>query len=208
MPKVISPLQVAMAFGTPVSTHLWPDSDDLNAGLRRLVLEAEAQGDGQSRSNVGGWHSVGEFLGQDAPEIATLRQRIGDMAHDIIGMTGADAAETPFRIRLTGWANVNRRGDYNQPHMHGGSIWSGVYYVSSGAPDDTDALNGKLELFDPRPAAGFAVSRFAPVAGKFTVDPIPGLMIFFPSWLSHMAHPFRGKGERISIAFNVAVEAA
>jgi hypothetical protein len=25
----------------------------------------------------------------------------------------------------------------------------------------------------------------------------------FPSWLNHLVHPFRGGGERISIAFNI-----
>jgi hypothetical protein len=35
------------------------------------------------------------------------------------------------------------------------------------------------------------------------IDPIPGVMVLFPSWLQHFVHPFFGKGERISIAFNV-----
>ena len=37
---------------------------------------------------------------------------------------------------------------------------------------------------------------------RHLIDPTPGLMVLFPSWLQHFVHPFFGKGERISIAFN------
>ena len=33
---------------------------------------------------------------------------------------------------LSAWANVNRRGDFNQLHTHPGATWSGVYYVDHG----------------------------------------------------------------------------
>jgi hypothetical protein len=32
-------------------------------------------------------------------------------------------------------------------------------------------------------------------------------MLLFPSWLQHTVHPFAGDGERISIAFNVLIDA-
>lgn len=34
--------------------------------------------------------------------------------------------------------------------------------------------------------------------------PKPGMMLLFPIWLPHMANPFHGEGERISISFNVS----
>jgi hypothetical protein len=42
--------------------------------------------------------------------------------------------------------------------------------------------------------------------GRYLVEPMPGLMVMFPSWLKHMVHPFQGLGERISISFNVTVQ--
>ena len=42
--------------------------------------------------------------------------------------------------------------------------------------------------------------------GRMVIDPIPGLMVFFPSWLKHQVHPFRGSGERISISYNILVK--
>ena len=37
-------------------------------------------------------------------------------------------------------------------------------------------------------------------------NPKPGQVLLFPSWLHHYVNPFRGKGERISIAFNTTAE--
>ena len=33
--------------------------------------------------------------------------------------------------------------------------------------------------------------------------PQPGLLLMFPSWLSHAVRPYRGDGVRISIAINM-----
>jgi Putative 2OG-Fe(II) oxygenase len=84
-------------------------------------------------------------------------------------------------------------------------MWFGVYYVSGGQPDSNDPCNGTLELIDPRAGANnfpFEVGFF----GRYLAEPIPGLMVMFPSWLKHMVHPFSGSGERISISFNVNVQ--
>ena len=39
----------------------------------------------------------------------------------------------------------------------------------------------------------------------WTIQPAAGEMLLFPSWLRHGVLPFRGSGERISIAFNLRV---
>jgi len=38
--------------------------------------------------------------------------------------------------------------------------------------------------------------------GARTLTPKPGMMILFPSWLSHAVTPYRGTRPRISVAFN------
>ena len=68
----------------------------------------------------------------------------------------ATAAPERFRgtISAVGWASVCRTGNYNAPHVHPDSAWSGVYYVDTGDPDETMPLGSCLELLDPRSAAG------------------------------------------------------
>ena len=39
--SVLQKEHVAITFGTPVSSYLWPDSDALNAALKKVILEKE-----------------------------------------------------------------------------------------------------------------------------------------------------------------------
>jgi hypothetical protein len=39
------------------------------------------------------------------------------------------------------------------------------------------------------------------------LSPRAGVMLMFPSWLPHGVRPYHGDGDRISIAFNLAVAA-
>jgi uncharacterized protein (TIGR02466 family) len=114
------------------------------------------------------------------------------------------ASQHPRKVNLQMdcWANVLRRGQYNSVHDHPGATWSGVYYVSGGKRDNDDPFNGKLELLDPR----MGVNMVGREEGRYFVEPLPGLMVMFPSWLKHMVHPFFGSGERISISFNASVQ--
>ena len=41
---------------------------------------------------------------------------------------------------------------------------------------------------------------------RITIAPEAGQMLVFPSWVRHYVTPYHGRGERISIAFNVRME--
>lgn len=198
--------RTAMAFGTPISSYQWPDADTLNAGLPEKILAVEANDPGVNRSNVGGWYSQPDLLQWDIPEVATLHDRLRQYASDLTGLslTGTDA-QRRLQLSIDAWANVSRDGHYNSVHNHPMSHWSGVYYVAAGQPDPDAPQNGHLELLDPR--HGITMMRFedSTFESRYVIAPISGLMVFFPSWLNHFVHPFRGAGERISIWFNVVI---
>ena len=191
-------------FSTPVLFYEWPDSDALNAELGALVLAKEAAEAGLERSNVGGWHSQGNIFDWDAAPVREIETRV---MRALLALGGAlmpgEAQKLSYDYHLFGWANVNRHGDYNRVHNHPNWVWSGIYYVTNGEPDPDDGFNGRLELLDPR-------TPLISVQGlnrddNPVIEPGPGRMLIFPSWLNHQVHPFFGKGERISIAFNAFV---
>jgi uncharacterized protein (TIGR02466 family) len=136
-----------------------------------------------------------------------LKKRVDTVA---VGLTRLVAAPTgeprTFRFTASAWANVLRNGGYNSVHNHPNCVWSGVYYVARGEPDPTPSENGKLELLDPRSGINMIFIEKNVLDGRYVIEPLPGLMVVFPSWLKHMVHPYFGKGERISVAFNVSVE--
>ena len=55
------------------------------------------------------------------------------------------------------------------------------------------------------PMLTFAGPEGASLGASQTVIPRAGMMILFPSWLQHGVRPYRGRGQRISVAFNLSV---
>jgi hypothetical protein len=74
--SVLQKEHVAITFGTPVSSYLWPDSDALNAALRNVILQKEKADDGTKRSNMGGWHSKPDLFLWQADCVHTLKDRV------------------------------------------------------------------------------------------------------------------------------------
>ena len=99
-------------------------------------------------------------------------------------------------------ANLLREGGYCNLHNHGTAHWSGVYYVTGNPSVPGRPFSGKLEFVDPRPAATMLLLEHFTIYGRQILDPQPGTMVAFPSWLQHHVHPYFGPGERISVAFN------
>jgi len=204
----ISP-ELSVVFGTPISLRTVPGAAAINAGLERAVLDRRARDQGNRISNVGGWQSVPDLMDWPEPEVKLLAQEIDTAVQQIHSLPAqlARQPEPPPRVKFTsyGWANVNRSGDYNTLHMHPGNQWSIVYYVATGTPNPDTAMNGRLELRDPRPAAQFARIPGFTCGQPLLIKPQPGMMVVFPAWIEHGVHPFYGEGTRISVAINVAL---
>ena len=193
-------------FATPLLSHLWADGTELNPQLRDSILAHERRHSGTDLTNVGGWHSERgtlEFCGNAGQLlIGHMHEMIEEATRRLYTEFGRPSQ--PLSWVLSAWANVNRRGDFNQMHTHPGATWSGVYYVDSGEADP--AANGTaIRLSDPNPAR---TNLFFPElsASDILFKPEPGLMILFPSYVPHAVLPHRGDRPRISIAFNVRRE--
>ncbi len=121
-----------LVFNTPILVGTMKNTAAVNEGLRRAILAAESRDKGVRVSNIGGWQSAPTLLDWAVPEIATLKEWI-DRA--VVRLSSLPAS-APVKVEYTvyGWANVNRRGDYNQLHNHGEDHWAVVYYVSCGEP--------------------------------------------------------------------------
>jgi uncharacterized protein (TIGR02466 family) len=107
------------------------------------------------------------------------------------------AFELPRKPRLDSlWANLLKSGGQHSGHIHPHSIISGTFYV------EVPAGSGAIRFEDPRLPLMMAAP---PRAGSFvTVQPRPGLLLMWESWLRHEVRPGTGRGERLSISFNFA----
>jgi uncharacterized protein (TIGR02466 family) len=195
-----------LLFGTPVMEFLWPDATELNPMLRKSILEHARANPGTQQTNVGGWHSENgklEFCGEAGERLV---RHMFEMTEEATRRVYAEQGRSPekFSWSLTAWANVNRRGNYNNMHTHPTATWSGVYYVDHGE-SNPQAEGTSIDLSDPNPAR---TNIFFPEVAvtHFRFRPIPGLMIMFPSYVPHNVPPHQGDRARISIAFNMRKE--
>ena len=107
------------------------------------------------------------------------------------------AFDLPRKPRLDSlWVNLLKTGGHHSGHIHPHSIISGTLYV------EVPSGSGAIRFEDPRlPLMMAAPTR----PGTFvTVEPHPGLLLLWESWLRHEVLAGAGKGERLSISFNFA----
>ena len=107
------------------------------------------------------------------------------------------AFDSPRKPRLDSlWANLLKSGGQHSGHIHPHSILSGTLYVE--APPNT----GAIRFEDPR----LPLMMAAPLRPDtfVSIQPRPGLLLMWESWLRHEVLRGSGKGERLSISFNFA----
>ena len=94
------------------------------------------------------------------------------------------------------WVNLLKGGGHHAGHIHPRSVLSGTFYV------EAPAGAGAIRFEDPR----LPMMMAAPTRPDtfVSVDPRPGLLLLWESWLRHEVMPGAGKGERLSISFNFA----
>ncbi|MEO1723736.1 MAG: TIGR02466 family protein [Pseudomonadota bacterium] len=202
-------VQVAQLFPTPIVTYRLPDHALINAALEEAIFAREKAVASVQHSNLGGWQSPTDFAQWSGQAGQAVLKTATHLANQLTCDRQGRPVET--RWRLNSWANVNRQGQGNEFHTHPGAYWSATYYVRDGGCAADPALGGEFEIADPRgigpamlaPELGFRTPNGLSVGMSETVRPLPGLMVMFPSWLSHAVRPYHGDDVRISIALNL-----
>jgi uncharacterized protein (TIGR02466 family) len=95
------------------------------------------------------------------------------------------------------WGNMipPQSGGRHQIHRHVMSYVSGIYYLTEGAP---------TVFSDPVYARSLTSFEIPALNNQdsLTIEPKPGTMVVFPSYVQHFTEPHYGDGNRLSIAWN------
>lgn len=180
-----------------------PGHEQANAALAQLILEREA-----ANENLTTAYREESFFAIDNPGITWLRQSVHRATIDYCQRAGMNY---PIDWSLQGWANVNRLGDYHDPHNHPYAYLSGTYYVrvpESRAPlrNRADVRPGCITFYDPRGAVNMTAIKDDPqIEPEFTVSPKAGMILLWPAFIMHYVHPNLSEELRISISFNLIV---
>ena len=163
----------------------------------RTLAEDDAAGQRWSREHrYAGYTSYASLndLPRRDPVIAQLAKQLDRHAAKFATESGFDLPRKPKLDSL--WVNLLKAGGHHSGHIHPHSIISGTLYV------EVPRGSGAIRFEDPRLPLMMAAP---PRAGTFvTVEPRPGFLLLWESWLRHEVLAGTGKGERLSISFNFA----
>ncbi len=198
-------------FPTPVAVARLHGWKEVNAVLKPVILEHERSHPSTQHSNLGGWQSTWDLLDWGGPAAGAVIEAAKALATKLTCDREGKAVRMGWRVNA--WANVNRGGHGNEFHTHPGAYWSGTYYVDDGGIGADPSLGGEFEIQDPRgvapamyaPRLAFAVPGGLAAGASELIRPQSGLIVLFPSWLSHAVRPYTGERTRISIAYNFSL---
>ena len=213
--------------------HLWPTPIGLHryaeaATLNPLLVEAFAQGRAAQERHRG--IEPGPFFASDDDLLHRIKiLEWQDFVKFLVHSLGETVKQSnhaawggqdmELKVGIEGmWFQCSRRGSFHDVHTHGNCSWSSAYIVQI---DETEK-----RVSHPVYGAGNGVTRlygppFTALGGAFVdlgnaylqpphvdIEPLPGQLVLFPSWLAHQAMPYDGDKERIIISFNASVHGA
>ena len=162
--------------------------------------ERYTQNKGVKRSNVGGWHSDELREHYNAPPLDWVGRQIHACTSN--GLARSRNITTPIDIQLdSSWFIINRKNNWNSPHTHMPAQWSGVLYLAVNESNAGDN-GGRIIFVDPIPLGPVYRNPINAI-----IEPKEGLMLIFPSYLTHMVEPHFSDEARISLSFNFRVTA-
>lgn len=151
----------------------------------------------------GGTQTRGRLFDRTEPVFAELRTAIEQTVENYrLDLPPADSTHPLLRHRDTGFAlagswsvRLTGGGDFHIAHIHPEGVISSALYLV--VPDDAAGPDkrGWLELGRPPPDLRLDIG---PVE---TIQPRPGRLALFPSYLFHGTTPF-GREERLTVAFD------
>jgi hypothetical protein len=179
--------------------------DDFNAGLDAELNRLHPQNrEFLGQSLRGGTQTPDDLFGMQLPLVQKLKQRIDEaVCRYIAGLR--DNPAHPFlsrrreNFRYAGaWSSRLRDRGFHVNHIHPMGWISSCYYVAvPPAVGDTATREGWIKFGEPQ----LELPLKNPI--RRAIQPAPGRLVLFPSYLWHGTIPFRDAAARTTIAFDV-----
>ena len=171
----------------------------LNTEADRILYDEKLSKEHDWSHNLAG--NVKKEISIDQNKIPNFPEFLMTMAKEyyqrMIKSEPAKGSKVGFRV----WIVSQYAGDFNPVHIHDASL-SGVAFLKI-----PPGFNEEYKKEDHHPTAGCLEflgslpNHFA--RHSYIAKPEVGDFYLFPSWLPHQVYPFRSKGERRSLAFNM-----
>lgn len=150
--------------------------------------------------NVDTSHRVSDYNIKDDKIFQPLINEIRETAFNFACFVGY-GPERAFMMELTNvWFNFSDEHDYNWPHIHPGSIISGAYYI------ENEIETNSLTFFDHYSSLEYPINDEHDhwwSSDRSSFDCKKGRLLMFKSDFLHGNTPQVGKGQKITLSFNI-----
>jgi uncharacterized protein (TIGR02466 family) len=177
--------------------------EELAHSIRTLAEDDEAGRRWSKEHRYPGYTSYASLndLTRRDPAFADLAKLLTKHASAFARECAFDLSRKPRLDSI--WANLLHGPGHHSAHIHPHSIISGTLYV------EVPKGSGAIRFEDPRLPMMMAAPTRRPDAQEelqpfVAVEPRPGLLSLWESWLRHEVLPGTGRAERLSISFNFA----
>jgi uncharacterized protein (TIGR02466 family) len=187
-------------FPTPIWLFKLDDAQKMNKQLLETIY-AEKKQDSRGKSpNLLEWESVDNL--QQEVSFNEFTNMIQSNVIEVATFLNWDLNK--FKVKITNcWAIINNQNTYSSVRNYSNSLLSGIYYLK------TPANCGGIYFNDPRPAAQMIVPPINDfnmwTLPRITYKPYEGMMLLFPSWLSHNIETIISDEDRVYIGFNIGM---
>jgi uncharacterized protein (TIGR02466 family) len=207
----------------PLQTHAFGQADDVNPTLARVFTAMRATDRAQSAQSSADkpfYASHDQLLSRvQLPEFdALVKFMVGSLQKTI---SQANAGVWPegkmsLQLQFAGcWFQIQNGMSFHDVHTHGNCSWSGVYYVQCDSRSKRCAhpvlgeMNGVTRFYGPYTdwlsGAYMDIGNAYLQKSTLDIEPEPGRLVLFPSYLPHKAMPYEGESDRIIVSFNAQV---
>lgn len=220
-------------FPVPLTiVNLGEDSREINkAIIEELELEKTNTKEPPLRSGIGVWQSDFAFETR-SKLISEISDMLFELSKPTLKRAGFKGDLNSYLYCTDFWGNINESPyAFNTPHLHGHgqTVFTGVYYPSSGVLDgkhlsDDQDLNqittiragsrpepGDIVIMDPAGPIksqvfpyGDYLDRYPYYGLEYCITPKEGTLVLFPHYLMHYVSPTEKTNfKRYSLAFSI-----
>ena len=187
----------ASVLGVPAG---WSNLADYVEDLRQALRASHTMRTHPFNQSIRHGSQTSDILSIDDPAIAALPEALDHSISQFIAGLGAGA--DPLRRRNLGdyafqgiWSIRMKAGGYHVDHVHPNGWISSACYID--VPDIRTGHEGWIRFGEPgiRTAPALQAERF--------IEPAPGMVVLFPSYMWHGVVPYTQPGARMTFAFDL-----
>ena len=183
--------EIIPLFSSPVYVTVDDSMPDVVSQVESLEYQ------NHSRSIQGGSQTINQNILHELPEIQSfLESHVKEYVYGVMGISEEFFIDVPCS-----WVNCHKQGDMSHEHSHRNSMYSGIVYLKT-HPNCGDLvfIDQSYKTLDPTKSSINVYN-----APQWSVPPVDGMVVIFPSHLVHSVKANQDTRRRYSLAFNIMI---